>query len=256
MRRWSSRLATRAHLKDHEGSIEGLEPALARRSNPEIGDLGAASMNFIGHAYVASRVRPEVGFALGAMLPDFVGMAGVRETSVSSAAPVVADGLAFHHAVDRVFHTHPTFTELTQRFERGLQQRGVRFSVSLAVAHVGLELLLDGFLLERQPLSELYVDALAAASPDRLGAFLRFESTRDRDRVRRLIGELGERGVPTWYGDPATVADRLVDILRPYPDLAIAPEERAPIGRYLSEMQSEVEPNVDRLAHHDYPARP
>src|SRR5262245_48694449 len=92
-------------------------------------------MNFFGHAAVAQREREEPRFVLGAMLPDFCGMAGVRMSPPEDAA--LAEGVALHHATDRAFHAAPVFVSLCASALAQLEADGVARASARAVGHVG-----------------------------------------------------------------------------------------------------------------------
>ena len=66
-------------------------------------------MNFYGHAVIAAREEPLPGYVLGAMLPDFEGMAKSRVRNVPD--PATARGVACHHTVDAAFHGADAFIE-------------------------------------------------------------------------------------------------------------------------------------------------
>ena len=97
-------------------------------------------MNFVAHAVVAGQPAP---FAFGAMVPDLLKL--VRGAPLDTDSDEVAAGVRAHHAVDSAFHDHATFKAWMRivRDELG----GTR--IAFAAAHVGVELAMDGVLLER-----------------------------------------------------------------------------------------------------------
>src|SRR6187402_1188694 len=103
-------------------------------------------MNFFGHALVARRNEATRGqlraeFVLGSMLPDFATMLASRPPQVT--LPDLAAGLSFHHRTDDAFHGAPSFLEFSRRASSFLGERGLTRGSVRAVAHVGVELLLD-----------------------------------------------------------------------------------------------------------------
>src|SRR5688572_4337425 len=118
-------------------------------------------MNFFGHAAMAERFSKEPPFVLGAMLPDFSSMLRLRPPG--SSHPVVARGVAFHHATDEAFHELAVFRELCSDAMRLLAERGVSRGTRRAVAHVGVELLLDVELSADEAARVAYLDGLRAA---------------------------------------------------------------------------------------------
>tara|TARA_R110002096_G_scaffold435826_2_gene663503 strand:- start:16142 stop:16705 length:564 start_codon:yes stop_codon:yes gene_type:complete len=157
------------------------------------------------------------------MLPDFAGMAGIRlPKAVASGA--LADGIAFHHESDRVFHRLRRFREqeswtLTHMLERGLRRGPAR-----GIAHVGVELSIDGALVTSNDSHALYLGAVNAART----LDLPWESAESEVRFRKLASRLFEFGIPKGYADPQVVADRLVRIMQPRPLLRLT-EDEAPI---------------------------
>lgn len=101
-------------------------------------------MNFFGHAVLAAMCTPDNAFTLGAMLPDFVSMLGARPPTLQSGR--LADGVNFHHRTDAVFHDSPVFRELSRDAFATLLGSGVGRGPARAVAHVGVELLIDSAL--------------------------------------------------------------------------------------------------------------
>src|SRR3954452_22349226 len=103
-------------------------------------------MNFFGHALIAQRAETTRGpirseFVLGAMLPDFASM--LRTRPPFSTLDALSAGLWFHHRTDDAFHGSPSFLQFSGDASRFLSDRGVARGTARAVAHVGVELLLD-----------------------------------------------------------------------------------------------------------------
>src|SRR5262245_42901710 len=98
-------------------------------------------MNFFSHAAIARHFSEEAEFVLGAMLPDFASMIDVRLTPVRH--PKVEERVRFHHLTDRVFHDLYAFRSLSHETHEALRARGLGRDPSRAVAHVGIEILLD-----------------------------------------------------------------------------------------------------------------
>lgn len=98
-------------------------------------------MNFVAHAVVAGEPAP---FAFGAMVPDLLEL--VRGAPLGIESDDVAAGVRSHHAVDGAFHDHPAF----KRWMRVVRDELGGTRIAYAAAHVGVELAMDGVLLERQ----------------------------------------------------------------------------------------------------------
>lgn len=195
-------------------------------------------MNFVAHAYVASWQRGEAAFALGAMLPDWFGMLGQRLPAVPSS--VIAEGVAHHHAVDEVFHASPTFLALQGRTRALLEERGAPRGPARAVAHIGVELLLDGVLGREAEVRRVFDaagDEARALDPAHALALGPLAASAWSRMVPRLL----EADFPVRYGDVRFVAARLGNILEDRPRLALSPHVRAMLPGVLADVQASVE---------------
>lgn len=182
-------------------------------------------MNFFGHAWLAARrAQACPAFVLGAMAPDLLAMAGRRaeaRAAVGRAARGdggggLTRGVAFHAATDAAFHAAPTFAALQREAVGVLREAGVRRGHARGVAHVGLELLLDGWLVRAAdaPEARAYREALREAR--------RGDAAGLADVCRRLQAS----PLPEAYADPQEVARRVVAVLARRPRLALAAGER------------------------------
>jgi hypothetical protein len=187
-------------------------------------------VNFLGHCFVASWRRgtgdDAAPYAFGSMIPDFTGMAGARLVSVDHAQ--TAEGVDLHHETDDVFHRSPIFTALMEETRADLEAKGVRRGTSLAVGHVGAELLLDGWLLARDrerggEVGAFYEASLAAG--EGLCHRLRFRGDEGRERMRGLLGRLREYGLD-GHESVEVVLRRLERALGHRKRLRILPEDR------------------------------
>jgi hypothetical protein len=195
-------------------------------------------VNFFGHAVVASWEARAPGFVLGAMLPDFASMCGGRLAEIDH--PELRAGIALHHRTDRVFHAASRFVALCQDARRTLQARGLGRGHAYAVGHVGVELLLDGWLVDQPKAREAYAAALRCGRPGELGGQIRWLDEEGRGRWRRLHRRLEAHGPPDDYRDPTLVASRIERILRDRPRLALDARRTEITARYLPELQQAV----------------
>lgn len=190
-------------------------------------------VNFFGHAAVASWRPGRGGLPLGAMLPDFGTMCRARVTGTSD--PEVAAGIELHHVTDAAFHQLPAVTglmrELDQRLERGGCARGPR----RAVAHIGVELLLDGVLVEAADYREAYILGLEYEAP------LTWRDEGDDRRYATLIERLRAHGVPDDLRKPEAISQRMQRMLGHRPLLAPSPSDLAVITIALIEHKPRVE---------------
>jgi hypothetical protein len=149
-------------------------------------------MNFFSHAAVARRFSEAPEFVLGAMLPDFVSMLGVRLPRVTH--EVLANGVRFHHLSDHVFHELPEFHALSHEAHVELRERGLDRGPARAVAHVGIEILLDTTLGQSASAQEAYRSGLEAGRRPDLVASVALPA-KDRERLVDLLETLIRRGV-------------------------------------------------------------
>jgi hypothetical protein len=164
-------------------------------------------VNYLGHAAVATWRSPEQGFVLGAMLPDFVTMIGARLPVVAHAG--IEAGVAFHHRTDAVFHQSVEFVELTRAAFAWLLERGVERGRARAVAHVGVELLLDAHLSRDEAVRRAYLGAVESGGRRALGRHLSWANDRDLAGFDDLRRRLLARGAPAGEVDAAALALRV-----------------------------------------------
>jgi hypothetical protein len=178
-------------------------------------------MNFFGHAALAAGHFASAGLApaalarlcTGAMLPDFVGMLRLGRPQVRDDA--LARGVAFHHRTDHAFHDLYSFHELSRRTFAWLSERHLPRGPARAVAHVGIEMLLDEVMAQEPAAREAYLAALVVP----LDGGLSFESASDLERLEALRCTLFERATPT-RATPEVVAQRIRRTLEHRPRLA------------------------------------
>lgn len=195
-------------------------------------------MNFFSHAVVAAARSDDPRWILGSMLPDFVSMAGLRLESVHGDVPLER-GVAFHHTSDDAFHGAPIFIDMMEHAREELELDGLDSGPAMAIGHVGVELLLDGWLVEQRGVTAGYRAAIEeAAHVDVLLRFVGLEVQQGSARWREMAERLANAPVPQRYTEPGFVADRLVRILSGRPRLAV------PFGR---------EPLVHAWAHRAAP---
>jgi acyl carrier protein phosphodiesterase len=176
-------------------------------------------VNFFGHTVLAVKRSADPAFVLGSMLPDFATMIRARPPRTEHAD--IDSGIQFHWRTDEVFHRSPAFRTLTHRAFVWLSMRGVRSGSAHAVAHVGVEILLDAALSDDDGAQHAYRAALVGAAPADLGRRLGWASDEQRDRFDALRERLLARGAITREIAPDTVAERLRSVLADRPRLSL-----------------------------------
>ena len=172
------------------------------------------------------------------MLPDLLSMLGVRLAHAADAE--LAQGIELHHATDSAFHGAPLFTELCSQSLAELGERNVGRGTARAVAHVGIELLLDGALSGQASERALYAAALHDAAQGDLGERLTLASPDALPRLRAGLARLARSELPEAYRDPAFVVDRLRVILARRPRLAMAEGDYETVEAWAKRMQPSV----------------
>lgn len=199
-------------------------------------------MNFFGHAAVACWRSSEPGFVLGSMLPDFWGMTRTRPVELADGE--LARGVAFHHETDRVFHDAPTFVELSRGARVALSALGLARGSALAVAHIGVEIVLDGVLAHDQRARHAYVRALEST---KLLDEVRWRSAEDAEQVRELVSMLAKRSLSADHGAPELVAWRVERALAARPRLALGPGDGQRVTEWARAAKLEVARKSDTL---------
>jgi len=176
-------------------------------------------VNFFGHTVLAVKRTADPAFVLGSMVPDFATMIRARPPRAEHAG--IDGGMQFHWRTDEVFHRAPAFLTLSHRAFAWLSARGVRDGSALAVAHVGVEILLDASLADDECAQRAYRAALEGAAPDDLGRYMGWSNDEERERFGALRERLLARGAIIADIAPDTVAERLRVVLANRPRLSL-----------------------------------
>jgi acyl carrier protein phosphodiesterase len=192
-------------------------------------------VNYFGHAAVASWSTDEPQVLLGAMLPDFATMSGARIANDGAHEDGIGRGIAIHHATDATFHTLPVVTGLMRDLDTQLAERGCARGPRRAVAHIGVELLLDGVLVDEPGYRAAYTRAIA---DDRQPVW---REPDDPVRYAALIARLRTYGTPDDLRDPARVTQRLGRMLAHRPLLAPSSEDLVAIRESLGVYKARID---------------
>jgi hypothetical protein len=170
------------------------------------------------------------------MLPDFATMIRTRlaERGEASSNAEVAAGIALHHATDAAFHVLPAVTALMRELDDRLLHHGCARGPRRAVAHIGVELLLDGVLVDDPAYRDAYTRALAH------DAAIAWRDPAGAPRFGQLLERLRAYGVPDDLRRPDAITERLARILAHRPLLAPSPDDLRAIRSSLVEYQPRV----------------
>jgi len=181
-------------------------------------------MNFFGHALIAQRneatrgvIRPE--FVLGAMLPDFASM--LRTRPPATTLETLRAGLAFHHRTDDAFHGSTSFLEFSRLASSFLSDRGLPRGSARAVAHVGVELVLDAAFARETAANEAYLCAIERGLTAQASGHIHWSSTEIAPKFQHLCHNLRQRGAYRSDAPAELIAERLRTILADRPRLAM-----------------------------------
>jgi hypothetical protein len=188
-------------------------------------------VNFFGHAAIACWHSPAPPFVLGAMLPDFAAM--IRARPPDSLHEKVSSGIRFHHRTDHVFHDTPSFRALSAAAFTALSELGLRRGSARAVAHIGVEILIDAALARDSVARNAYLDALGAADEAELGREILWRDSSERVRFAGLREALLTRGVGDGGVNPELVAWRVSRALAGRSRLALEGGEQAAVERWV-----------------------
>ena len=197
------------------------------------------SVNFFGHAAVASWTSSAPGVVFGAMLPDFSTMSGARVESTADAD--VTAGIALHHATDAAFHTLPVVTGLMRELDERLARLGCARGPRRAVAHIGVELLLDGVLVDEPTYREAYTRGIAH------DVAITWRSPGDDVRFATLLSRLRSHGVPDDLKRTDAITARLARMLHHRPLLKPSADDLVAIRSALDNHQSRVVAAADTV---------
>lgn len=166
-------------------------------------DASGRIVNFFGHAVVATEVEPRPVVVLGAMLPDLEAM--VDSTASRLTNEDLAQGVRLHHVTDGAFHGGGSFLHHQERARAELSATPIRRGPRRAVAHVGVELILDAALRTPTRL-EAYVAALESGRGART---LHGAPVLHRLKLRALFETLIRRSPYVTPTSPSGVVERL-----------------------------------------------
>lgn len=194
-------------------------------------------MNFFAHLVIAAERSRDEAFVLGAMLPDLGSMG--RFSWMAIRDDRARAGVALHHETDRIFHALERFRRLMDRGCQELSPLGLRRALARGLAHLAVELLLDGELARRREDRNLFRRSIATTGGDRSQEILE-QTPEDRTRWSRLRARLLDGVLPSAYAEPEFVAERIIGICRSRPRLAL-PDGIAPeLKRWTAGLQQRV----------------
>lgn len=202
-------------------------------------------MNFYSHAVIAEREEAHPGFVFGAMLPDFSGMAKARVRDVPD--HVTARGVACHHAVDAAFHGSDAFIACCAESVVRLTAEGLPRGPARAVAHVGLELVLDSFLVRTYGPSSMYLDALHEGVRQLDAGLLVPDDAGRAPALAHMLARLVAHGPPSADTDDLEVTARLVRMLAGRARLAIPSDGERAVTREVARMRASMRTVGPRL---------
>jgi hypothetical protein len=194
-------------------------------------------LNWYAHAVLAERTSRDPDCLLGAMLPDLAAASGLRVALPH--ARRFAQGLRLHALADAAFHAAPEFAALVAAGRAALEAAGLPRGSARAASHVGIELLLDGWLAAQRARSAAFHAALRAAARLADDAAL-FRPAPRPERWLALCARLLGGELPAAFERPRRVALAVERALAPRPRLALPAGAGTPLCDWLHAVQPEV----------------
>jgi hypothetical protein len=179
------------------------------------------------------------------MLPD---LASALHTAVpGSPHPDLAAGIRLHHETDRVFHATSTFQSLEHRARLGLSAAGLSKGPRRALAHIGVEFLIDDELGPsdaRRAVIACYAAALRFGADAACRPLLHWSNTLYADRFAHLCRRLADHADASPASSPRDadrrLAARLIACLAGRPRLELQSEEEAALEPWLAACRPDV----------------
>lgn len=199
-------------------------------------------MNFFGHGVVSTWFGTTRAFYFGAMVPDFFAMAGL--TFTASATGEVGAGIALHHRTDDLFHQSPVFTALQRESFQYLERTGLDRGPSRAIAHVGIEILIDAVLCREEAARVRYLDVVKDAECIDAVQFARAEH---RPKIAEIVQRLGNFGVDLHHVSTDVLGDRVTRTLTRRPRLAVPDSMHHAVRAWAAEFHPRTEARIPEL---------
>lgn len=221
-------------------------------------------MNFNAHVLVAQLVEdtewPETAstdaagevtsgrlIGLGSTLPDLASIAGCRLVNDPEDGHL-RRGVDLHHATDKAFHRHEWFLDRQRELFDHLDDRGLGRGAARACAHVGIELLIDGYLLRSRPDLGTAVQASFQAIPTVATSLTDLASATKQARWRMFLARSADWPRPDASDYvPEIVAQRLHRILEPRRRLRFDGDQIPHVEAVLEAMVVDLEPEMEAM---------
>jgi hypothetical protein len=200
-------------------------------------------MNFFGHAWVAGWFSQQEPFVLGAMLPDLTSL--LRLPAPASRHPGLSAGIRLHHDTDRAFHQSRVFAGLEQRARATLAALGLPKGPRRALAHVGVEFLIDEELAQSAPSWSGYTSALQFGGSEPGRSALAWGSAEGEQRFAALCRRLTT--LAHVRADIPALIPRLFATLAGRPRLELEPEHAPLVSTWLGEAAPQVSVGLPEL---------
>jgi hypothetical protein len=160
-------------------------------------------MNMVAHIRVGDILYPEETdeFRLGNAVPDLIGMAGTR-LIVYTGHLALYKGVRLHLDTDQVLKGDPLIIANHSEFRQKYKQV-IPDTVARPLADIGLELLLDGFIVDLPGALDSYNAAMNVLK-DRTQPISKF--AREPEKVEKFLDQWSGHSDPLIYQDPEKVA--------------------------------------------------
>lgn len=202
------------------------------------------------HTGSASEIRPRPDPAatrrvlFGSALPDLASIGRFTLTRRPTDR-WLALGVEAHHRTDDAFHNHPWFTKNSGELRAAVETLGR--GPARAIGHVGIELLLDGELIERLPALGITTDAVLSMADTRQLTMAELVAPEHRASWNHHLSRIADWRLTPDHHQPSVVAERLYRVLSRRPRLAFGSQHLPKVSEALIRQRDAMDRGIDLM---------
>lgn len=180
----------------------------------------------------------------GSALPDLASI-GRFTLARRPADRWLALGVEAHHRTDDAFHHHPWFTDNSGELRAAVETLGR--GPARAIGHVGIELLLDGELIEQQPALRETTDGVLSLADNPLLMMDEVVAPEHRASWNHHLGRIAAWSLTPDHHQPSNVAERLYRVLSRRPRLAFGSQHLPDVTEALIRQRDAMGHGIDLM---------